>query len=131
MAMGQFEEALPLADISAAVAERLRHPERAVMVSVPTRMDDGSVGVFAGYRVQHSTVLGPSKGGIRYDGGVSLGDCAALAVWMTWKCALLRLPFGGAKGGGALRPALAVGERARAYDAPFHNGACEGYRARA
>jgi glutamate dehydrogenase (NAD(P)+) len=69
------------------------------MVSVPLRRDDGSVDIYPGYRVQHSSVLGPTKGGIRYDLDVSLGECAALATWMTWKCALLRLPYGGAKGG--------------------------------
>jgi glutamate dehydrogenase (NAD(P)+) len=68
------------------------------------RMDDGSYRVFPAYRVQHSTVLGPTKGGIRYDPEVSLGECAALAVWMTWKCALLRLPYGGAKGGVRCNP---------------------------
>ena len=99
MARAQFEQALPYADVSAMVAERLNFPERALIVAVPLRRDDGSIQVFAGYRVQHSTVLGPTKGGIRYDPGVSLGECAALATWMTWKCALLRLPYGGAKGG--------------------------------
>jgi len=98
-AQAQFEQALPHADVSQAVAERLRFPERAFMVSVPVRKDDGSVVVFPAYRVQHSSVLGPTKGGIRYDPEVTLGECAALAVWMTWKCALLRLPYGGAKGG--------------------------------
>jgi glutamate dehydrogenase (NAD(P)+) len=98
-AQAQFEQALPYAGISDRVAERLRFPERAVMVSIPVHMDDGRLRVFAGYRVQHSTVLGPTKGGIRYDAEVTLGECAALAVWMTWKCALLRLPYGGAKGG--------------------------------
>jgi glutamate dehydrogenase (NAD(P)+) len=100
----QFEQALPYANISPAVAERLRYPERAVMFSVPIRMDDESLAVFAAYRVQHSTVLGPTKGGVRYDPEVSLGECAALAVWMTWKCALLRLPYGGAKGGVRCNP---------------------------
>jgi len=95
----QLEQALPYANITPGAAERLRYPERAIMMSVPTRMDDGTITVFPGYRVQHSTVLGPTKGGLRYDPGVSLGECAALAVWMTWKCALLRLPYGGAKGG--------------------------------
>ncbi len=99
MARAQFEQALPHADVSELVAERLSFPERAVIVSVPLRRDDGSVEIFPGYRVQHSTVLGPTKGGIRYDPEVSLGECAALATWMTWKCALLRLPYGGAKGG--------------------------------
>jgi glutamate dehydrogenase (NAD(P)+) len=99
MARAQFEQALPYADVSPMVAERLSYPERAVIMSVPLRRDDGSMQIFAGYRVQHSTVLGPTKGGIRYDPEVSLGECAALASWMTWKCALLRLPYGGAKGG--------------------------------
>jgi glutamate dehydrogenase (NAD(P)+) len=109
MARAQFEQALPYADVSQMVAERLNFPERAVIVAVPLRRDDGTIEIFAGYRVQHSTVLGPTKGGIRYDAEVSLGECAALATWMTWKCALLRLPYGGAKGGircdpGALSP---------------------------
>ena len=109
MARAQFDQALPYAGVSQMVAERLNFPERAVIVAVPLRRDDGSMQIFAGYRVQHSTVLGPTKGGIRYDAEVSLGECAALACWMTWKCALLRLPYGGAKGGircdpGALSP---------------------------
>ena len=99
MARAQFEQALPHADVSQMVAERLNFPERAVIVAVPLRRDDSTIQIFAGYRVQHSTVLGPTKGGIRYDAGVSLGECAALASWMTWKCALLRLPYGGSKGG--------------------------------
>jgi len=99
MARAQYEQSLPYADISADVAERLAFPERALIVAVPLRRDDGSIRVYAGYRVQHSSVLGPTKGGIRYDSEVSLGECAALATWMTWKCALLRLPYGGAKGG--------------------------------
>jgi glutamate dehydrogenase (NAD(P)+) len=99
MARAQYEQSLPYADISADVAERLAFPERALIVAVPLRRDDGSIRVYAGYRVQHSSVLGPTKGGIRYDAEVSLGECAALATWMTWKCALLRLPYGGAKGG--------------------------------
>jgi len=98
-ALTQFEQALPYAAVSAPVADRLRVPERAVMVAVPVRRDDGTYAMYAGYRVQHSTVLGPTKGGIRYDTEVTLGECAALAAWMTWKCALLRLPYGGAKGG--------------------------------
>jgi glutamate dehydrogenase (NAD(P)+) len=98
-ALAQFEQALPSAGVKADVAQRLRFPERAFMVSCPVRLDDGTLGVFPAYRVQHSSVLGPTKGGIRYDAEVTLGECAALAMWMTWKCALLRLPYGGAKGG--------------------------------
>src|SRR4051812_20807826 len=104
MAVSQLGQALPHADVSVAIAERLAYPERAIMLSLPVRMDDGTPRVFAAYRVQHSSVLGPTKGGIRYDEGVSLGECAALAMWMTWKCALLRLPYGGAKGGIRCRP---------------------------
>src|SRR5438034_5655245 len=104
MARAQFEQALPHADVSPMVAERLNFPERAVIVAVPLRLDDGTIHVFAGYRVQHSTVLGPTKGGVRYDLEVTLGECAALAMWMTWKCALLGLPYGGAKGGVRCNP---------------------------
>jgi len=103
-AVAQFEEALTHADVDPAAAERLHYPERAFMVSIPVRMDEGSWTVFPGYRVLHSSVLGPTKGGIRYDPHVTLGECAALAMWMTWKCALLRLPYGGAKGGVRCNP---------------------------
>jgi glutamate dehydrogenase (NAD(P)+) len=99
MAVAQFDQAVPVAGIPDDVAERLRYPERSTIVSVPVRMDDGRRVVFPGYRVQHSSITGPTKGGIRYDPEVTLGECAALAMWMTWKCSLLRLPYGGAKGG--------------------------------
>jgi glutamate dehydrogenase (NAD(P)+) len=103
-ALTQFEQAIPYAEVNESIAERLRYPERAVMVTVPIRRDEGHVDVFPAYRVQHSSVLGPTKGGIRYDPHVTLGECTALAVWMTWKCALLRLPYGGAKGGVRCNP---------------------------
>ncbi len=103
-ALAQFEQAIPYADVNESIAARLRSPERAVMVAVPIRRDAGHVDVFPAYRVQHSSVLGPTKGGIRFDPHVTLGECAALAVWMTWKCALLRLPYGGAKGGVRCNP---------------------------
>src|SRR5688500_4886469 len=112
--VAQYEQALPYADVSDGVAERLRYPERAIMLSVPVRLDDERRVIFAGYRVQHSSVLGPTKGGIRYDPAVTLGECAALAMWMTWKCALLRLPYGGAKGGVRCQPKdFSAGERER------------------
>jgi glutamate dehydrogenase (NAD(P)+) len=98
-AVGQFDLVVERAGVSDGVAEVLRYPERALSVSIPVKLDDGSLDVYPGYRVQHSSVLGPTKGGIRYDVAVTLGECAALAMWMTWKCALLRLPYGGAKGG--------------------------------
>jgi glutamate dehydrogenase (NAD(P)+) len=99
MAVAQFDQAVQVADIPDDIAERLRYPERSTIVSIPVRMDDGRRVVFPGYRVQHSSITGPTKGGIRYDPEVTLGECAALAMWMTWKCSLLRLPYGGAKGG--------------------------------
>ncbi len=98
-AIAQLEQALPHADVDETIGLRLRYPEQAVMLSIPVKLDDGSAAVFPAYRVRHSTALGPTKGGIRYDSEVNLGECAALAMWMTWKCALLRLPYGGAKGG--------------------------------
>jgi len=86
------------------IHERLRYPRRALVVSVPTVMDDGRTEVFIGYRVHHNTVLGPTKGGIRYHPDVSLGEVSALAMLMSWKCALMGLPYGGAKGGVACDP---------------------------
>ena len=113
-AQTQFEQAIPYADVNESIVERLRYPERAVMVAVPIRREAGHVEVFPAYRVQHSSVLGPTKGGIRYDPHVTLGECAALAIWMTWKCALLRLPYGGAKGGVRCNPrALSLTELQR------------------
>ncbi len=103
-AVTQLEQALPHTDVSETIGLRLRYPEQAVMLSIPVQLDDGSPAVFPAYRVQHSSALGPTKGGIRYDHEVTLGECAALAMWMTWKCALLRLPYGGAKGGVRCRP---------------------------
>jgi glutamate dehydrogenase (NAD(P)+) len=104
MAIEQFEQGLEHADVHDLVAERLRFPERSTIVGVPIRLDDGTFKVFPAYRVQHSTVMGPTKGGLRYDVHVDLGECAALAMWMTWKCALLKLPYGGAKGGVRCNP---------------------------
>jgi glutamate dehydrogenase (NAD(P)+) len=99
MAVRQFEIAATKLNLDKNVAVRLKRPDRALIVSVPVRMDDGNVRVFTGYRVQHNDVLGPFKGGIRYHPEVNLGEVSALAMWMTWKCALAGLPLGGAKGG--------------------------------
>jgi glutamate dehydrogenase (NAD(P)+) len=110
----QLEHALELSEVPDLTATRLRHPERALILMLPVEMDDGSYRSFPAYRVQHSSVLGPTKGGIRYDEAVDLGECAALAMWMTWKCALLRLPYGGAKGGVRCNPReLSTSEVAR------------------
>lgn len=104
MAVNQFEIAAKRLDLDRDVIARLRKPDRAYIVSVPTRLDDGTVHVFTGYRVQHNDILGPFKGGIRYHPDVNLGEVSALAMWMTWKCSLAGLPFGGAKGGVACDP---------------------------
>ncbi len=96
------------------ILERLSKPKRAMIAAVPIRMDDGKTHTFIGYRVQHSLTSGPSKGGLRYHPSVDLGEVAALAMWMTWKCAIMNLPFGGAKGGIACDPAaLSRGELER------------------
>lgn len=105
MAVQQFDIAAAKLNVDANVASRLRRPDRALIVSVPIRMDDGKVQVFTGYRVQHNDVLGPFKGGIRYHPEVNLGEVSALAMWMTWKCSLVGLPLGGAKGGVTCDPA--------------------------
>ncbi len=113
-AVAQFDQAVPHSKIPDEIAERLRYPERSIIVSVPVRLDEGRRVIFPGYRVQHSSIVGPTKGGLRYDPEVTLGECAALAMWMTWKCALLRLPYGGAKGGVRCEPrSLSIGELER------------------
>lgn len=104
MAVRQFEIAAERLGLDANVGARLRRPDRALVVSVPTRLDNGNVHVFTGYRVQHNDTLGPFKGGIRYHSDVNLGEVSALAMWMTWKCSLVGLPLGGAKGGIACDP---------------------------
>jgi glutamate dehydrogenase (NAD(P)+) len=98
-ALKQLDDAARIMNLEPGVLEVLRHPRRALEVSIPTRMDDGSIRVFKGYRVHHNTSRGPSKGGIRYHPAVTLEEVKALAMWMTWKCAVVGIPFGGAKGG--------------------------------
>lgn len=96
------------------IHDRLRYPRRALVVSVPTLMDDGRTEIFIGYRVHHNTVLGPTKGGLRYHMDVGLGEVTALAMLMSWKCALMGLPYGGAKGGVRCDPrAMSVKELER------------------
>src|SRR5260221_9846127 len=99
MACQQFDLVADYLEISADERDRIKFPKRAMTVALPIHCDDGTVKVFAGYRVQHHLTLGPTKGGLRYDPDVTLGEVAALAMWMSWKCALTGLPYGGAKGG--------------------------------
>jgi glutamate dehydrogenase (NAD(P)+) len=103
-ALSQLDEAAGELNLDPGVHEVLRNPRRALEVSVPTRLDDGTVQVFKGYRVHHNTSRGPSKGGIRYHPAVTLDEVKALAMWMTWKCAVVGIPFGGAKGGVVVDP---------------------------
>ena len=95
----QFDQAADRLKLDSGLREVLRYPKRQLIVSVPTRMDDGSIKVFQGYRVQHNIARGPAKGGIRYHPGVTLDEVKALAAWMAWKTAVVNVPFGGGKGG--------------------------------
>jgi glutamate dehydrogenase (NAD(P)+) len=114
MACRQLEVVAEQIEIDRGVLERLSKPKRALVVSIPIRMEDGRTEGFVGYRVQHSLTSGPSKGGLRYHPSVDLGEVAALAMWMSWKCGIMNLPFGGAKGGIACDPAsLTQGELER------------------
>jgi glutamate dehydrogenase (NAD(P)+) len=99
MACQQFDLVADHLQIPAAERDRLKYPKRSMTVAVPIHRDDGSTQVFSGFRVQHHLTLGPTKGGLRYHPDVTLGEVAALAMWMSWKCALTGLPYGGAKGG--------------------------------
>lgn len=103
-ALNRLDRAFEYSNITREAIEQLRHPNMAVEVSIPVRMDDGSLRVFTGYRVQHHDTRGPGKGGIRFHPDVSLGEVKALAFWMTCKCAVVDLPFGGAKGGIIVNP---------------------------
>jgi glutamate dehydrogenase (NAD(P)+) len=104
LAVAQFDQAAEAMELDHNLRERLKLPQRSLILSLPVRMDDGRVEVYTGYRVQHDSSRGPTKGGIRYHPDVNLGEVAALAMWMTWKCALADLPYGGAKGGVAIAP---------------------------
>jgi glutamate dehydrogenase (NAD(P)+) len=95
----QFEEAAARLKLDPAFVQIIKEPRRATIVKLPVQMDDGSFRVFTGYRVQHSIIRGPAKGGIRYHQDVTLEEVMALAAWMTWKCAVVGIPFGGGKGG--------------------------------
>jgi glutamate dehydrogenase (NAD(P)+) len=95
----EFDEAARKLNLERGIWEILTHPKRQIIVSCPVAMDNGAIQVFTGYRVQYNITLGPAKGGIRYHPNVSLDEVTALAAWMTWKCAVAHIPFGGAKGG--------------------------------
>ncbi len=102
--MSRFQTASQILGLEEQIYNVLKVPARQVIVSLPVTMDDGSIRVFEGYRVIHSTILGPSKGGIRFDPAVNLDEVKALAAWMTWKCAVVDIPYGGAKGGVKCNP---------------------------
>ena len=112
--LAQLEDTVPFLNATSETLEYLRHPKKIVTVSVPARMDDGSVRFYTGYRVQHSISRGPGKGGVRYRAGLSLDEVKGLAATMTIKCAVMNLPFGGAKGGVAVDPkSISRGETER------------------
>lgn len=112
--MSRFDRAAELLDLEPGIYKVLRSPEKEVTVSIPVLMDNGEVEVFTGIRVLHNTSRGPAKGGIRFDMNVSLDEVKALAAWMTWKCAVVNIPFGGAKGGVICDPLkMSVGELER------------------
>src|SRR5712691_8676317 len=113
-ALAQLDEAATFMDLNEDLHKVFREPKRILTVSIPVRMDDSNVEVFTGYRVHHSVARGPAKGGIRYHPDVNLDEVKALAMWMTWKCALVGIPYGGAKGGVAVDPTtLSVAELER------------------
>ena len=112
--MSRFDRAAELLDLDPGIYKILRNPEKQLIVSIPVHMDNGDVEVFTGYRVLYNTSRGPAKGGIRFDMQVNLEEVKALAAWMTWKCAVVNLPFGGSKGGVICDPSvLSVGELER------------------
>lgn len=114
MACQQFEQVADHLELPACDRDRMKYPKRSLTVAIPVHMDDGSTKVFTGYRVQHHLALGPTKGGLRFHPDVALGEVAALAMWMSWKCGLAGLPYGGAKGGVTCDPArLSLAERER------------------
>lgn len=112
--MERFSEAAEILGLDESTYNSLKSPEKSIAVSLPVTMDNGKIEVFEGYRVVHSAKLGPSKGGIRYAPSVNLDEVKALAAWMTWKCAVVGIPYGGAKGGIKCNPRqMSVGELER------------------
>lgn len=104
MACRQFDKAADAINLPEAIRDRTKYPKRCLAVALPVKREDGSVTVFEGYRVQHNLSTGPSKGGVRFHQNVTIGEVAALAMWMSWKCSLVGLPYGGAKGGVIVDP---------------------------
>jgi glutamate dehydrogenase/leucine dehydrogenase len=114
VALENFDLAADALELDASVRAQIKYPERILEVNVPVRMDTGQTARFRGFRVQHSTMRGPAKGGIRFHPNVTVDEVKALATWMTWKCAVVNIPFGGAKGGVTCNPkALSMGELER------------------
>ena len=111
IAQHQLDLAAKRLGLDAGIHQRLRWPERVLTVSIPVRMDDGSIRIFKGYRSQYNDCCGPTKGGIRYHPNVTLDEVKALSAWMTWKCAVVGIPYGGAKGGIICDPkSMSLGE---------------------
>lgn len=123
--MSRFQIAAEHLGLDQQVYDVLKNPAKQVIVSLPVTMDNGSIQVFEGYRVIHSTILGPSKGGVRFDMDVNIDEVKALAAWMTWKCAVVDIPYGGAKGGIKCNPReMSAGEverLTRAYTVAMHD----------
>ncbi|HEU5370466.1 MAG TPA: Glu/Leu/Phe/Val dehydrogenase dimerization domain-containing protein, partial [Ktedonobacterales bacterium] len=114
MAVAQFDVAAEKLNLGEDMRQVLRYPKRELIVNFPVRMDNGSIRMFTGYRVQHNVNRGPAKGGIRYGPDVSHDEVKALAMWMTWKCAVVGIPYGGAKGGVICNPKeMSIGELER------------------
>ena len=114
MACRQFDKAADAINLPEHIRDRTKYPRRTFAVALPIKRDDGSITVFEGYRVQHNLTTGPAKGGIRFHQNVTLGEVAALAMWMSWKTSLVGLPYGGAKGGVIVDPnQLSKGELER------------------
>ena len=114
MALQQFDRVADLLKLDPGIADILRHPQRELIVHFPVKLDDGSVRVFTGFRIHHNIARGPAKGGLRFDLAVNIDEVRALAMWMTWKCAVVGIPFGGAKGGVICDPkSMSMGELER------------------
>src|SRR5258708_2045769 len=104
VALENFDLAANALELDDSIRAMVKYPERELAVSVPVRMDSGKIVRFEGFRVQHNTARGPAKGGIRFHPNVSIDEVRALATWMTWKCAVVNIPFGGGKGGVTCNP---------------------------